>query len=511
MDARLAPPADEACATLETELVEHVAALGVGGGVMTPAVYDTAQVARFAPPPQGPDPALDWLVAQQDPDGGWGAPAGALSRHISTLATMLALAEHRPGAAADPLDRAAHYLRASSSAWRDAQPEDLPIGGELLLRRVLDEAVHARLDVDPRPYARVVASAANRIDAIASLAWPAGTPPLSAWEAWGVAADPREQSALGDVGTCPASTARWLASGAAGATADRARAYLERAAAATGVGVPGVVPFVFPLERMEQAFSLYALALVADRLPDGLSDALAAQVGDLEAAFHARGGLSHTDVFELDGDDTAVAAAVLATFGRAVDVDAILRFRRGAHFRTWDFEFTPSLTTTAHCVHALAAHGERHTPALRFLLERRTADGLWERDKWHTSWAYATLQCVPALRALGELEALERAGSGLCARQRPDGGFGSGAASTPIETAYGGLALALIEATLNSRRVREARAAAGAYLWSRCGPGSAHPPQRLWIGKEQYAVPRLDRSWELAALLACPPPPRRVR
>jgi Prenyltransferase and squalene oxidase repeat len=472
-----------AVSEIEDELVRLVADLGRGGGIVTPAIYDTAQVARFAPAPGGAEPALAWLRAQQDADGGWGGPAHTFSRHISTLAAMLAL----PGT--DAAAAGARYLRTSAAEWAGAEPDDLPVGGEVVLRRLVLDAADTGLDVDPEPYRGVLAEAERRVRAICSTAWPAGTPPLSVWEAWGDVPDPAEQSAAGDVGTCPAATARWLAAGVDGPAAARAAAYLERAAGAARTGVPGVVPFVFPFERMEQAFALYALVLAADSLPPRVRAAVEAPVRELDATFRARGGASHTDVFVADGDDTAVVAAVLTTFGADVEAEPIRAFERDDHFRTWDFEFTPSVTTTAHCVHALALLGERCEPAVRFILDRRGDSGLWERDKWHTSWAYVTAQCIPALCLLEEHEALAGAWRALCERQRPDGGFGAS-----IETAYALISLAAIERALGED-ASEARRDAGRHLRKHRGDQA-----RLWIGKEQYRMERIDRAWELAAL-----------
>src|SRR4051794_34327273 len=99
---------------LERELIDLVAALGHGGGLITPAVYDTAQVARFAAPCEGPAPALEWLTHQQDEDGGWGASANVASRHVSTLAAMLALSDHAqaPGRR-NAIAAGAHFLSVS--------------------------------------------------------------------------------------------------------------------------------------------------------------------------------------------------------------------------------------------------------------------------------------------------------------------------------------------------------------------------------------------------------------
>ena len=62
----------ETTSRLLDELVALISEFGNGGGSLTPSIYDTAQVLRFAPPEETPHLALDWLVSNQDQDGGWG-------------------------------------------------------------------------------------------------------------------------------------------------------------------------------------------------------------------------------------------------------------------------------------------------------------------------------------------------------------------------------------------------------------------------------------------------------
>ena len=70
---------------LFADLRTLIADLGKDGGLISPSVYDTAQVLRFCPPKEGVEPALEWILGQQQPDGGWGNPAVPLSRTVPTL------------------------------------------------------------------------------------------------------------------------------------------------------------------------------------------------------------------------------------------------------------------------------------------------------------------------------------------------------------------------------------------------------------------------------------------
>ena len=48
--------------SLSLELRQLIADLGKDGGLISPSVYDTAQVLRFYPPEEGVAPALEWLL-----------------------------------------------------------------------------------------------------------------------------------------------------------------------------------------------------------------------------------------------------------------------------------------------------------------------------------------------------------------------------------------------------------------------------------------------------------------
>src|SRR5262245_40145396 len=76
------------------QLRREVTALGTNGGILSPSVYDTAQVLRFSSGANPSWPTVDWLLSQQQPDGGWGDPAIPRTRDIPTLAAMIALSTY---------------------------------------------------------------------------------------------------------------------------------------------------------------------------------------------------------------------------------------------------------------------------------------------------------------------------------------------------------------------------------------------------------------------------------
>src|SRR4028118_281956 len=73
--------------TLLTDLRSLVTDLGKDGGLMGVSVYDTAQVLRLYPAQDRIEPAIGWLLSQQQADGGWGCATLPHARDAPTLAT----------------------------------------------------------------------------------------------------------------------------------------------------------------------------------------------------------------------------------------------------------------------------------------------------------------------------------------------------------------------------------------------------------------------------------------
>jgi hypothetical protein len=491
---------------LLTDLRYLIADLGKDGGQIGASVYDTAQVLRMAPPPEGVWPALNWLTQQQQADGGWGDPAVPRTRDVPTLAAVLAL--HTYGTRA-PERTAVHtglaFLRRQAAQWVGPLPEDIPLAVELLLPSLVDQARDSGLQIDDAPYSALRALGSRRRRLIAQLVQRAGSPLAHSWEAWGDRPDAAILDASGGVGHGAPATAAWLRAAAEREDLADARVaaqrYLEQAAAATGTGVRGVVGAVWPYPRNEQIVGLFTLLLAGLLDYPGLHDVVQPQIADLWRGLRPDGyGIS--DHFATDGDLTAMGFAVVAAAGYQPDLAILQSFIVGESCLTYPHELQRSFSATAHAAHTLALFGADPTALLDYLCKHRSVDGLWIGDKWHASWLYLTSHMIHGLLAAGR-PALALTGlDALLDHQRPDGSWGVTAA-TMEETAYGTLALlGLARHNLLPERGQGALHRAGRWLIEHYRPLTENTGA-CWIAKGLYRPRRIARVEEIGATLAC--------
>ncbi len=489
---------------LFSDLYHWISQLGNDGGLISPSIYDTAQVLRMAPPKEGVEQGLEWLLCQQQADGGWGNLTVPRTRDTATLAAILALHTHNDQRHFDQaIQNGLTFLQEQSEIWEGGLPEDLPVGVELILPHLLAEAAQAGLYVDTAPYALLITLGQRRRKLIAQHAARAGMTAAHSWEAWGHTPDPALLDASGSVGHSPSATAAWLRAAAdRPELADhcaRARDYLSRAAITTRVGIPGVVPGVWPIKRFEQAFALYMLLIAGVLQHPRLAPAVDMQLRDLYAAFKPT-GIGFSDYFIPDGDDTAAALAVLKVAGYSVDASTMDHFNCADHFCAFPGELQPSLSVTAHAVHALACCGMSTSNTTAFLLDRQLCEGFWPGDKWNSSWVYTTSQVMIALNPYSQSHAIDKAIGALMRYQHADGGWGM-YTSTLEETGYGILALrALARNGLLHEHAEVALHRAEQYMQRKYHP-SQLSRATCWLDKDVYRPERLSRIIELAATL----------
>lgn len=480
-----------------------ISELSADGGQVSGSIYDTAQVLRLAPPDASLERATEWLLSQQQGDGGWGNPAAPRSRDAPTLAVLLLLHSTDPGGRSrDVLAAGLEFLRRQSDYWTKL-PDDLPVGVELTLPRLLDEAAEAGLQVPQVQYEGLRQLGQKRRKMLEKIPLLRGTPPVHSWESWGKEPTPAFLDASGGIGHSPSATAAWLKAAAQRSDLDepraRARQYLLQAQDATALGIPGVVPTVWPIARFEQCWALFSVMCAGLLSHPGLQDVLRPQLEQLFKAVGER-GLGMSDAFLADGDDTAAALAVLHLAGLPVDLKVLQHFVKGDEFVSYPGELQPSITTTSHGAQALWLAGRDVTANRRFIIKSQHSDGRWLVDKWHSSWLYATSQAMLAL-GFDAAEPLAAAVQALLRHQHPDGGWGAGEHATTVETAFAAISLhAIREQPYAGEAAQRALRRARDFLVRHYTPLA--PCKPLWIGKELYAPFRIDRAFELSALAA---------
>ena len=497
---------DSISSELLSELRTLIEQLGNQGGLVSPSVYDTAQVLRLYPPQEGVVPGLKWLLSQQHEDGGWGVQAVPSARSIPTLAAVLALYTYRHTYnAQNAIQAGLNFLERNAAQWASLHIDLVPIAGEMILPYLLQEAAKMGLVIDQAPYARILELRHMKLRYLDNQPLPSNSAPTYSWEALGF---PHRSEVLHPhtgVGHSPAATAAWLHTarqiGEEGALCAKAEAYLARAAATTGTGIPGVVPMVYPITGFELCYGLYALLLTGILDHPELQDVVAPKVAELREMVEREQGLSFGEEFVPDVDETAVAVSVLQAAKQSPDVKLVHRFWRNDHFYTYVHELNPSVFSNAHALHALVQCNERCKSTEDFLIRQQTKSGAWVVDKWHTSWRSSTLEVIAALLPLGYEEQLRRAGQALIADQNPDGSWGPSGSASALETAHSVIALQLVASIPHlTEQMQPSLLSGRQWLWDH--QDTLHTIERAWLGKEVYSAIRVDHLYKLCAILS---------
>jgi hypothetical protein len=497
---------DSICPELLSELRTMIEQLGNQGGLVSPSVYDTAQVLRLYPPKEGVIPGLKWLLSQQHEDGGWGVQAVPSARSIPTLAAILALYTYRHEYDAQGAIQAGlNFLEHQATQWMSLHIDLVPIAGEMILPYLLQEAAKMGLVIDQAPYARIFELRRIKLRYLGNQPLPSNSAPTYSWEALGFPHRSEVLHAHTGVGHSPAATAAWLHTakqiGEDDALCAKAEAYLARAAATTGTRIPGVVPMVYPITGFELCYGLYALLLTGILDHPELQDVVAPKLASLRDILEQEKGLTFGEYFVPDVDDTAVAVAVLRAAQQPADVELVHRFWRSDHFYTYAHELNPSVFSNAHALHGLVLCGERCKLTEEFLIRRQTVHGIWLGDKWHTSWRNSTMEVIAALRTLGYKEQLVLAAQALMADQNIDGSWGEAEEATLLETSYGVIALQMLTTVPHlSAHVQPALKQGRQWLWKHTN--NWNTIERTWLGKEVYSAVRVDALYRLSAMLS---------
>ncbi|MGD2105854.1 MAG: prenyltransferase/squalene oxidase repeat-containing protein [Anaerolineae bacterium] len=477
---------------------EILGALAPGQSRMSSSPYDSAWVARLNES-QLTEPAREWLVAHQLPDGGWGAswPVWYPDRFASTLAAVVAMAE-TGDPASDHVLRASQALSEYGERIGQGDYTRWPIGFEMIVP-TLAEQLRSVPGLEKVPalngtwmstmnYARF-----RKLQALRAVGGVISRDVTLAFSAE-MAGDDHHllsidslQSANGSVDYSPSATAYF-----AGITGARsALDYLSGI-----VHDDGGAPVVAPSDVFEVGWVLWNLSLLRD-VDDGLLTQCQPLLDWLQGLWNPIGVPQAEGYTPTDSDDTALTYTVLSRLGRTVDIEPILRFEEKTHFRCFSLEADPSISANIHVLEALVTGGYTKKNAsvwkvLEFLRGRQHR-GFW-RDKWHLSPYYATAHALIAYSGQFDDEWL-RAMSWLMATQRDDGGWGFFGRSTAEETAYALQALTIWQRQSGVVPPDMIQRGAG-WLGEHGDP--PYPP--LWIGKGLYCPELVVQSAVLSAL-----------
>jgi halimadienyl-diphosphate synthase len=488
-----------------TDLAALIGVLGDKGGICGPSIYDTAQALRFAPLEPDSEDVTNWLLSQQESDGGWGDPRIPYARDIPTLATVIAL---RPSIAQPRINEAVQagiaFIRRQAGQWADI-PEDIPIAAELILPALVDQANAVGVTISKTPYKQLRAIGRERRARVTPFEARPATPLVHSWEAWARNPDETLFDSHGSIGHSPAATAAWLMKVRRKPTMQAwriiARRYLQRASLAVDLPIYGLMPAVWPYGQNEQTVGTYLICLSGLLDHEPTARAIYNQSRNLQRDIRPHGfGISTS--FTPDGDNTAMAMAVMAQCGDVLFPDMLQIYLDGGEYLTYPHEMQRSISASIHAAHAAALTGmPEYDQLIATLLRRRNDIGTWSGDKWHASWLYPTSHMIHALLAGGRDSEAQELQIQLAAQQQADGAWSATAARCE-ESAYAVCALLALErAELLGDVGMQSLKRGGEFLLQAYDRG-VWDRGTCWIAKALYRPSRIAQCAILSTTLA---------
>lgn len=423
--------------------------IGIGqSGLMSPAAYDTAWLARIPEEndftiPAYPE-ALTWLRENQHPDGSWGSEIEYVhDRIISTLAAIIALAQW-DNTNNDKLhndenkriiEHGLEYIRNNAGRLEF----ELPTGGfELILPALLQDAEKIGINVHCQTFLPYYRMREEKLAKIPShLLYSRKLSITHSLEFMGDSLDLERaeifQDSNGGVGVSPSSTA-YLLTKLPRNTA--ARSYIASLVAAYG----NKVPEVFPFDSFELSWSLWNLFLAG---ADSSDPKIEHHIRDLKSVWDKGEGVGSATVSSVvESDTSSMVFSVLKMADADPDPIPLRQFEKEDYFICFPYERDPCTSANVHVLEALKGVDEKATEKVRRWLYKSQVDCSYWTDKWHASPYYPTAHAVIAL--IGVDHDLARSASQwIINTQRIDGGWGYYNRSTAEETAYCLQALAI--------------------------------------------------------------------
>ncbi|MFI0110578.1 prenyltransferase/squalene oxidase repeat-containing protein [Streptomyces globisporus] len=473
-------------------------------GLTSPSVYETARMVASAPWLEGHRQRVEFLLAQQHEDGTWGGPAAyGLLPTLSAVDALLSVA----GSEDAPRVAGAVESGLAALAGRFPRNAELPdtIAVELLVPWLIEQIDQRLSRMDDRgglPGRLDLRADTGTLNGIRELLRQHTGIPEKTWHSLEALGAPAVRSGTvtpmgGAVGASPAATAAWLGDPPHTDAVKECLEYLRQTQARHGGPVSGIT-----------SINYFELAWVVTALSgSGLDVDFPAQIADTLRTALGGNGLSAGPGLPADSDDTSAALHALDLLGKPESVDCLWDYDTGRYFTCFPKERTPSTSTNAHILVALAdRRGQGDTrcdeAAERvggWLVEQQEPDGRWT-DKWHASPYYATACGAAALARLDgprTSAALDDAIRWVLDTQHTDGSWGRWE-GTGEETAY---ALQVLNhRAAQDRSALEAIRAGRAFLSGHVEGGRENPP--LWHDKDLYTPVRVIRAEILGTLAA---------
>jgi len=450
---------------------------------MRGVAYDTAQTARLGGGSVFPR-ALLWLISSQRPDGSWGEEHLYYhDRVISTLASVVALAEINRSKYEKRIRAGLDYLWENSERVKEEQHST--VGFELIYPSLLEEALALGLDVPMFGLSHYTKLRDEKLEPILTeLLYSAKTTVTFSAEFMSNSVNPGRIaqliSSMGCVGNSPSATAYVLKH----IESRKALSYL-----AAIENDDGSMPDVYPFEIFEKAWLIYNFLLSGQQV----NDQTLVNLEYLRSCL-TRDGVGISKISSVtDSDDTALVLEVLRAFNYEVDSRILESFEADDRFLCFHFERDPSVSANIHVLQALQTC--RRTPktdqmidkAIRFLQRTRLSGTHW-KDKWHISPYYATGNAILTLLNF-EPAIAGKAVDWIIGTQNSNGSWGLDG-GTPEETAYALQALFCYNQIerIDFEPILRAMTYLSEYDYR------TRPVDALWIGKALYAPEIVAKS-----------------
>ena len=491
-----------------------------GSGKISGYIYGAGLIGRIPRKsvlqPEFPQ-CLDYLRRTQLPNGSWGSkyPFLVFDRIISTLSAIICLKFWNYPGDKTLIENGCYYLRCNLDKLE--MPNDyITVGFELLLLTLLDEAKELGISINSRVIAsnsKVIAvckkERADKISKIENCQKSIKDLKRKAWlytlEGIGEKYSNDEIKSMIPY--------NGIICGSYGATAyallrgiENERGYIE--IRKTIHENRGGVPTQKKLDIFDLSWSLKMLYLSGYPLNSNLATI---HLDKLEKIWIQHKGMvgGSIDGLPPDSDDISSSLSVLTLAGRlgsSNDIITLLTFFQGDYFVTYEAERTPSISTNAHCLFALAHYQQypnivdMSNKVLKWIKNHIIANDYKFQDKWHISRYYLMNELIFALTYFDK-ELTSHIFNMLIEEQNIDGGWGINRQSSQLETSY---SVITILYCLRTSIIREDDKCSGCLIKAKLflGNNIAEENHQFWIDKILYSMVSLDKLSILCARYA---------